>query len=142
MTFTCSAVDLPSTVLRWFLNGDYFALYALDETDLYPLPVQPLNATYNSQVGSVDIQILSASPNQDNQDIASFVSKMTVTISALQKAGISTVSCGSIGRRSTVNVQFDPNRGQFIIYSKCRTMTYIVDSLQSGHPWDLSKCPD
>ncbi len=103
VTFSCSAVDLLTT-LRWFFNDELFATYAYIPTHEYPFTLLPGNATYNALVGGVDIQILEASPNEDNPDSATYLSTMTMNVSALQGAGVSTVSCGSFTRKSSLNV--------------------------------------
>ena len=112
VTFTCSAVNLD-TVLRWFVNDDLFASYDLIPSDMYPLTVEPVNATYNALVGGADVQILAASLNEENQNFASFLSTMTVNISALQDAGVSHVSCGRISRltRTYANISYNSSAG-------------------------------
>ena len=119
VTITCSAMDLSSTVLRWFLNDDLFAIYPL-LSHMYPYRVHPENMTFSTLLGGVDIQILSASLNENNRDSANFLSNMTVyNISALKSAGISSISCGSLGRRTSVGIEFDSTRGQFGKYWCC-----------------------
>ncbi len=110
VTFSCSAVDFLTT-LRWFFNDDLFATYAYIPTPEYPFTVLPGNATYNALVGSVDIQILEVSLNEDDPDMASFLSTMTVNISALQGAGVSTVSCGGFSQRSNIDIAFNSSGG-------------------------------
>ena len=110
VNFICSAVDLPSTVLRWFFNDVEYATYVFGSMHEFPQAVQTRNTTY-TEVSGVDIQILNASLNEDNQDVASFLSAMTANISALQGAGVSTVSCGSSSIRSTIDTEFDSSRG-------------------------------
>ena len=116
VTFNCTAEDLMSTNLRWFLNNDLFALYTT--LDLgghnYPSSLDPLNLTYSTLVGGVDIQILEANPNENNPDIVSFRSSITFNnISQLQVAEISVISCGLIGanRRGYANVEFNSSQG-------------------------------
>ena len=82
------------TVLRWFYDTFVFTQYAFNPADSYPLTVEAINATYNTLVGGVDIQILAANLVAD-RSMVSFLSTMTVNVSALQKAGISNISCGS-----------------------------------------------
>ena len=108
VTFTCSAVDLPATTLRWFFNDDEFARYTFSHGDQYPFAVQPRNATYNSLVGGVDVRMLRAS---HNEDMASFLSTMTLNISALQEARVYSAGCGSFTTRSTNNITYS-NQGQ------------------------------
>ena len=105
-------MDIQAT-LQWFFSDRQFALYPISQTDSYPLTVEPQDTTLNTLVGGVDIQILSASLNEDNPDQASFLSTMTVNISALQGAGVSTISCGSLGVRQTIGVRLNSNIGQF-----------------------------
>ena len=52
-----------------------------------------MNETFNAAVGGVAVRILVA--NRTN-----FLSTMTVNISALQEAGITTVQCGNLGTSS------------------------------------------
>ena len=115
VTFTCTAEDLPGATLRWFLNDVLFAVYSFIPQNQYPIPITPENTTYNALASAVDIQILAASPNEDNLDHASFLSTMTVNISALQGAGVRNVSCGrrSTLTRSYANVTFNSNGGKF-----------------------------
>ncbi len=119
VTFTCSAVDLPATVFRWFLNDDTFHFYQypiLNPNVEYPITVTPDNATYNTLVGGVKLVIVNASLSVENPDsMASFLSTMTVNISALQEARISTVSCGRIMQRSSVNLTTNSDGGWYII---------------------------
>ncbi len=103
VTLTCNAVDLPTSILRWFFNSDQLAFYVYN-MDQYPFPVEPQNVTLNDLVGGVDIQILEASLNVNDRDITNFLSTMTVNISALQVAGINNISCGSRGRKTTFNL--------------------------------------
>ncbi len=111
MTFNCSAVDIPQT-LRWFFNGDTFALYTFIPDDEYPLTVQPLGGTPYAQVGGVDMQILEASPNEDNQDIISVWSSMKIdNISVLLEEGVSTIGCGTLTRMEEVNISFNSSNG-------------------------------
>ncbi len=102
MTFNCS-IQLSDTVLRWFYDADQFADYAINLADSYPLAVEAENATYNAVVGGVDIQILAATHDSD-QNMASYLSTMTVNVSALQEAGLSKVACGSFTVMSTVRL--------------------------------------
>ena len=114
VTFTCLAVDLPSPILRWFLNDNQFAAYLGSPSDQYPLTLQPLNATLNVLVGGVNVQILEASFDDNLDAIVSMHSTMTVNISALQGAGVTNVSCGlfNIMTRAYKNVTF--NSGKFL----------------------------
>ena len=109
--FNCNAVELPSTILRWFLNGTEFARYSFNPGDRYPLPVNPLDPDMNAAIGNVVIEILSASQNQAS---ANFLSIMNVNIVALEDARILTVACGSAGTRTPVDLSFNSNRGQFL----------------------------
>ena len=114
VTFTCSAVDLPTNVLRWFVNDDLFASYDVIPSDVYPLTVELTNTTYNDLVGGVDVQILAASLNEDDQSFASFLSTMTANISALQDVGVTNVSCGRFGRltRTYANITYNSSAGK------------------------------
>lgn len=94
--FTCTAMDLPSTSLRWFLNGDEFARYTFARNHLYPRNVEPENATYNMLIGVVNIQILEASVNENNADEANFLSILTINTTAANIAGSFVIQCGSL----------------------------------------------
>lgn len=104
-TFTCSAVDLPSTSLRWFFNGNEFVHYTFIMNDMYPVKVEPTNATFNNLLGGVDIQILEASINRDNPDRANFLSTMTVNVASVQNAGISIIDCGTFAIKTNISVR-------------------------------------
>ena len=107
VTFTCLAMEISDS-LRWFFNDvDTFALYAIIPDDVYPLSVQPLNATYNELVGRVDIQIIEASTHEDNPELFGFLSTMAVNIFALQRAGISKILCGTSGTMDAVTIEQD-----------------------------------
>ena len=119
VTFICSDVNLQSAALRWFLNNILFANYPYSPSDHYPVTVTPHNTAValNALFGGVDIQILSASPNEDNpNDIGSIESIMTVNISALHGAGVTNVSCGLINNASFANVTFNSSGGKFMMY--------------------------
>ena len=93
-TFHCSAMSLQVSVLRWFFNNEVFSSYPYDPSDQYPLTVNAINEAYNTLVGGVNTTITSASLDSNN-DLNS-LSIMTVNnISALQRAGVLSVSCGS-----------------------------------------------
>ena len=95
VTFNCSADNLQSSILRWFINDKVFATYAISPNHQYPLSLMPENETYSALLGGVDIQIVTASSNEDQPDIiTSIQSTMTVNISALQVSGVTNVSCG------------------------------------------------
>ncbi len=104
VVFTCSAIDLPSTTLRWFISGELIATYAFIPNVEYPVTVEVENATLNTLAGSdVDIQILEASLNEDDPDIASFISIMTVNTSAL---GSAIIGCGIFSTMSTLTLNY------------------------------------
>lgn len=107
--FTCSAMNLPTTIFRWFFNDDLFARYEFDFNGEYPLSVQPVNATYSVVLGGVNVQMVAATLNDNNQDIANFISTMTVDILTVQEAGVTSVSCGSNAIRHTLSLI--PTRG-------------------------------
>ena len=115
VTFICSDMNLQSAVLRWFLNSRLFATYAYSPSDHYPVTVTPDNAAIalNALVDGVDVQILSVSSNEDNpNDIGSIESTMTVNISALQGAGVTNVSCGTINNANFANITFNSSGGK------------------------------
>ena len=73
--------------------------------------VQLMDGTgYNALAGSVDIQVVAAELNEDNPDIANFLSIMKVNIAEIQKAGLTHISCGSFSIMATrlykCNIQF------------------------------------
>lgn len=96
---TCSVVGIPSSTLRWFFNNNsVLATYPFDQTDEYPLTVEPNDAL----LGIVEIMILEASLNADNVDLTNFISTLKVNAAALQAVGVSTIMCGSFGTRSVI----------------------------------------
>ena len=103
MTFNCTAVDLPSTTLRWFINDDIIAAYPYDPDNQFP---------YNETLASspwtdvVMIQIVEASYSDSSRDRANFYSTLTANLSALVMLGGNSISCGSIGTRSTTGIDF------------------------------------
>lgn len=110
---TCSVENIPSTVLRWFFDDTTFAIHTFRSSENYPLSVSPENETFNDIVGGVHIQILSASHNESNLDVASFQSVLTANFSALQKAQVSEISCGTFMLRDNLAVTYNPNNGIF-----------------------------
>ena len=115
VTFTCIAVNQQEPILNWYFNDDRFARYPFDPDfpSQYPLTLEPENATFNSLVGGVQIQI-TASGIENN---ASFLSTMTVNISALQEAGVSTLSCGSsLFNRRIINMAFNSSNGSYSVF--------------------------
>ena len=112
--FDCNAVGLSSDSLRWYFDDDLFAVYNLDENDQYPLVLNPRNVTYSTLVGGVDIQILEATPNENNANIVRYRSSLIFSnISQLQVAGISEISCGprSEEERGYANIEFNSSQG-------------------------------
>ena len=99
---------------------------------MYPYSVTP----ESSNIG-VDIQIISANRSGENQNI---VSTLSVNISALKEAGVSTVSCGffSTSSRSYINVTFNSDRGKSFL--SCITINDEEDVflLVPRTPTDLS----
>ena len=115
VTFSCLTENLQSSILRWFINDEVFATYAISPNHQYPLSLMPENETYSALLGGVDIQIVTASSNEDQPDIiTSIQSTMTVNISALQVSGVTNVSCGLTNTRSYVNITFNSSSGKFI----------------------------
>ena len=108
VTFTCYATDMPGGTLRWFFDDSVSALYNFFADDSYPLSVDPIE---DSLIGSVDIQIISASLNEDDADLTTFNSTVRANISALQAVGITSISCGSIGTRGTLDISFNNSNG-------------------------------
>ena len=94
-------MDFPSTTLRFFFNNDYdIAAYTLTSEDVrYPISVPS-----TSQLDDVEILILNASFNSNNRFLANFLSSMTVNISALRVAGITSVGCGDFGGKSNYTI--------------------------------------
>ena len=114
VTFICSAVDLPSTVLRWFFNDELFALHSFVPSDSYPIAAQLIvNMDLNIQLGDVDIKIEEASQPDLTVEVANFLSTMKLNISALQVRRVANVSCGSTEVRISTNISYDSNAGLF-----------------------------
>lgn len=105
VTFTCSAVNFSSNILWWFLNNKSISSYNADPDHEYPLKWIASNATLNARVGGVQIQILSAMISPDDVNRASFLSTMEVNNSALHKAGIYSVSCGTRTENTTDSIK-------------------------------------
>ena len=103
-------MELPSTVLRWFFDDDPFAFYTFGLDDNFPIHVDP---QLNIPGGNVDIKVVMATPNENDQDIFSFLSTMKVNLSAVKRAGKSTISCGLFNpsRRGIISVNFNFNTG-------------------------------
>ena len=95
-TFNCSATDLPSTTLRWFINDDIIAAYPYDPraSDQFPQNIQSMS-TYG-----VTIRILEASLNTSSMDRASFHSTLSGNLSVIREMGGHNISCGSTGTKS------------------------------------------
>ena len=92
-SLTCTAVNLPGSVFRWFFGEERNIFYVVDSSDVYPfqLPV-PSDLT-----GIVLVQIMEASLNGT---VANFVSIMDVNVSALRNSGVTEISCGDFNSRS------------------------------------------
>ncbi len=104
VTFNCFAV--VSDTLRWFFNGDTFALYSILPNAEYPFQVRPLDGTPYAQFDGVDMQILAASPTEENNFYTILSSMMIDNISALLEEEVSTVGCGSLVQRQRVNISY------------------------------------
>ena len=116
VTFVCSAVDLPSTVLRWFFSNELFAQHSFIPGESYPRPTRTIiNTTLNTELGGVDIEIVEASQPNSTREVTNFISTMKVNISALQKRGLTDVSCGSTEARISTNISYDDNAGWFTL---------------------------
>ncbi len=113
-TFTCSAVNLASTALIWFLNDAEISLYTFMSGDQFPINGLVTNASLASQIGGVDVKILSA---MQTQSLRSFLSTMTVNISALREVGIYSISCGSITERTSITILVP--RGTYVLGIVC-----------------------
>ena len=100
VTFNCTAVDLPSTTLRWFIDDIIITAYPYD-----PVNHQfPYNETLilSSWTDVVTIQIVEASYSDNTLDRANFYSTLTANLSAIVKLGGNNISCGSTGTKSAV----------------------------------------
>ena len=99
-SFQCSAVNLPSLLLLWYLNGRPVAQYTLPviQPDDYPLSFSPAG------LDGVTIEIRSASLSTDAANSANFLSTLSVAnLTTLREASATTTSsCGSTGTRSSV----------------------------------------
>ena len=110
----CIVVDFDS-VIRWFFDNTQFASYTFSPNENFPRNATIENEQLNLQVGGVDVQILGAVPNDNNPDAFSFNSSLAANISALQLAGISSISCGGLSpaSRSTLNIELNSNACEF-----------------------------
>ena len=107
VTFTCTALDLQSSALRWFLDGDGVAVYTLSPSHKYPRSVEP---EYRKSWGDVAVQILMATINDNG---FSFWSTIAVNISVLKMAEISSISCGPfrVSMRRSANIKYNTSLG-------------------------------
>ncbi len=101
VNFLCSTFDFTSSTLRWFLDNIMIGIYTYNPNDEYPLPVMVSDATLDAQVGGVDIQIMAANL-RDNRLFSTM--RMTVNISAVQQAGVHSISCGDFVEKMTLSV--------------------------------------
>ena len=93
-TFNCSATDLPSTTLRWFINDDIIASYPYDPSHEFPRNIQSMSTH------RVTIRILQASFNASSMDTANFYSTLSGNLSVIREMGGHNISCGSTGTKS------------------------------------------
>ena len=103
VTFNCTAVDLPSTTLRWFINDDVIAHYAYDPNHRFPNDDAIVST---NQTDVVTIEIVEASYSDSSLDRANFYSTLTTNLSAIKVLGGSSISCGSLGTKSTTGINF------------------------------------
>ena len=108
--FTCSAVNVTSPTLIWFVDDIAFASYTRVMYQ-YPFTVVPQNLTFNTQLGGVEILILEATFDP-NINRVNFLSTMRVNISAIQEASIADVGCGFFSEtRRLQDIVFNSSAG-------------------------------
>ena len=103
VTFNCTAVDLPSTTLRWFINDDIIAAYPYDPDHQFPYNETLVSSPWREVVM---IQIMNASYSVSNRDRGNFYSTLTANLSALVILGGNDISCGSTGTKSAIALNF------------------------------------
>ena len=104
VTFNCTAVDLPSTTLRWFINDDVIASYPYIPTHQFPYNETLVSSPWT---GVVIIQIVEASYSENSLDRVNFYSTLTTTnLSALAMLGGNNFSCGSPGTTTGIDFQY------------------------------------
>ena len=123
VTFNCTAVYLPSTTLRWFINDDIIASYPYHPNHQFP---------YNEILTSspwtdvVIIQIVEASWSDSSLDRANFYSTLTANLSAVRELGGENVTCGSTGTRSnTIELNFN-FKGKFESITNCSYLIFLL----------------
>ena len=110
-TFNCTATDLPSTTLRWFINDDIIASYPYDPSHQFPRNISMLTH-------GVTIHILQASFSNSSMDTANFNSTLSGSLSVIREMGGHNISCGSAGTKSnSVNLDSILIRGMYHIAS-------------------------
>ena len=103
VTFNCAAVDLPSTTLRWFINDDIIASYPHDPDHQFPYDDTIVSPPWTDVMM---IQIVNASLSNSSRDRANFYSTLTTNLSAIVLLGGNNISCGSLGIKSAVAINF------------------------------------
>ena len=132
LTLNCS-IELTETFLQWFYDANPFANYIIHSADSYPLTVEATNTTYNALVGGVDIQILAAMIEGDIGNImTSFLSTMTVNVSALQEAGVSKIACGNSFLMNSVRLEAII-QGQYVCYKSSKAVEFKGVWEKHGH---------
>ena len=107
VTFNCTAVDIPSTTLRWFINDDIIASYPYDSNHQFPKD-HTITTMSSPWRDVVMIQIVEASYNDNNHDRGNFQSTLTTNLSAVRELGGENVTCGSAGTKSnTIELNFN-----------------------------------
>ena len=110
-TFICSTVEIRLTTLRWFFDDNIIGVFNFAPNQQYPFPVQS-----NDHASDVEIQVLEAIPNKEDQDLVQYLSTLTLNLSILQENDFSTVSCGTFSMRGVLNVSFDSNKGSEMLF--------------------------
>ncbi len=107
VTFVCDAQNIQSISLYWFFNEAIqpFAVYGIAKT-VFPRTVEPFDERLAAQLGNVKVLIFEARLNQTDRRRATFVSTLTVDIAVLQRANISTISCGNYVTAPTIPVLY------------------------------------
>ena len=104
LTFQCSARNLSSLVLLWFVDSTPVAQYTIPvvDQDEYPflLPSPPELANM-----ILTIEIASASLSGNDRSRANFESTLRISLPSLGRARVTNISCGSFVERKFYTVR-------------------------------------
>lgn len=138
VTFTCTANDLASSSIRWFLNGDQITSYSITPGDSYPINL-PVSNTLNASVGLM-VEVVRG--QTDSQGDVSFVNT-TLTLNLTYVIGSrATISCGSFKAVNTSTINCAPPQGKHHCREPSCLICLYLQSL-GGHyyttPCDILK---